>query len=184
MDFKRIETNRLMLKGLFPQDMTILFEKYPKEEIKSILGHQSEEAYQKEAFKYQNGYSSYNRSFLLFLMEDKASGKIIGRCGLHNWNTDHARAEIGYFMEDESFKQKGLMSEAVEAIVDYGFKILNLNRIEALVADYNTASLRLLEKNGFVQEGVLRNHYLVNEVFEDSLMFAKLREEHLVQEEK
>lgn len=184
IDFKRIETNRLWLKGLFPQDMTLLFENYPKEAIKSILGHQSEEAYQKEAFKYQNGYSCYNRSFLLFLLEDKSSGKIIGRCGLHNWNPEHWRAEIGYSMEDESFKQKGLMSEAVEAVVDYGFKTLNLNRIEALVADYNTASLRLLEKNGFVQEGVLRNHYLVNEVFEDSLMLAKLREEHLGQEGK
>ncbi len=177
INFKLIETNRLILKGLSPQDMTVLFENYPKEEIKTILGHSSEEAYQKEERKYQNGYASYNRSFLLFLLEDKASGKIIGRCGLHNWNMDHQRAEIGYSMEDEDFKQRGLMSEAVEAVIDYGFTQLKLNRIEALVASYNTASLRLLEKNGFVQEGVLRNHYLVDGIFEDSVVFSKLREE-------
>lgn len=177
-DFKLIETNRLLLKGLSPQDMTDLFENYPMEEIKQILGHRSDADYEKEYHKYKNGYASYNRSFLLFLLEDKASGKIIGRCGLHNWNVDHSRAEIGYSMEDERFKQRGLMSEAVEAIIDYGFNSLKLNRIEALVADYNTPSLRLLEKNGFVQEGVLRNHYLVDGVFEDSVMFSKLRKEY------
>ena len=179
MNFKLIETNRLLLKGLTPEDMTDIFERNYKPKIKEILGHRSDADYEKELYKYKNGYSSYNRSFMLFLLEDKASGKIIGRCGLHNWNTDHSRAEIGYHMEDENFKQKGLMSEAVQAIIDYGFKMLNLNRIEALVADYNTASLRLLEKNGFVKEGLLRNHYYINGTFEDSVMFSKLNEEHI-----
>ena len=179
MNFKLIETNRLILKGLTPEDMTEIFERNHKPKIKEILGHRSEEDYEKELYKYKNGYSSYNRSFMLFLLEDKASGKIIGRCGLHNWNTDHWRAEIGYNMEDESFKQQGLMSEAVEAIIHYGFKLMNLNRIEALVATYNTASLRLLEKNGFVREGVLRNHYYINGVFEDSIVFSKLHEEYV-----
>lgn len=177
-NFKLIETNRLLLKGLSPEAMNKIFEQNQKPKIKEILGHRSDEDYEKELYKYQNGYSSYNRSFMLFLLEDKASGKIVGRCGLHNWNPDHCRTEIGYHMIDETFKQKGLMSEAVEAIIHYGFKNMNLNRIEALVASYNTASLRLLEKNGFIREGVLRNHYHVNGVFEDSVMFSKLLEEY------
>lgn len=178
MNFKLIETKRMLLKGLTPEDMTEIFERNHKPKIKEILGHRSDEDYEKEHHKYKNGYSCYNRSFMLFLLEDKASSKIIGRCSLHNWNRDHWRAEIGYSMEDESFKQQGLMSEAVEAVIDYGFKLMNLNRIEALVADYNTASLRLLEKNGFVKEGILRNHYYVNGVFEDSVAFSLLREEY------
>ena len=177
MNFKLIETNRLLLKGLTPEDMSEIFEQNQKPKIKEILGHRSDDDYEKELHKYQNGYSSYNRSFMLFLLEDKASGVIIGRCGLHNWNTDHWRAEIGYHMMDEAFKQKGLMSEAVEAIIHYGFKSMNLNRIEALVASYNEPSLKILEKNGFVKEGVLRNHYYINGVFEDSIVFSKLYEE-------
>ncbi len=179
MNFKQIETRRLTLKGLSPEDMKTLFENYPKEEIKQILGHRSENDFLKEENKYKNGYASYNRSFMLFLLTDKTSGTIIGRCGIHNWNVDHRRAEIGYAMEDESYKKLGLMSEALEAVIDYGFKQMNLNRIEALVASYNVPSLRLLEKNGFVREGVLRNHYLVDEVFEDSIMFSKLYEEYV-----
>ncbi|MDF3026049.1 MAG: GCN5-related N-acetyltransferase [Fluviicola sp.] len=179
MNFKQIETSRLILKGLSPEDMKTVFENYPKEKIKQILGHRSEEDYLKEENKYRNGYASYNRSFILFLLTDKASGTIIGRCGLHNWNTDHSRAEIGYSMEDESYKRLGLMSEAVEAIINYGFTQLNLNRIEALVAPNNIPSLRLIEKNNFTREGLLRKHYNVSGVFEDSVMFSKLYEEHV-----
>lgn len=179
MNFELIETKRLILKGFSPADMAHVFENYSKEEIKQILGHRSEEAYLKEESKYKNGYASYNRSFMLFLLTDKVSGTIIGRCGLHNWNVDHKRAEIGYSMEDESFKEKGLMSEAVEAIIAYGFNQMNLHRIEALVGSENVPSLRLMEKNSFVKEGLLREHYLVDGKFEDSIMFSKLYEEFI-----
>ncbi|AEA45224.1 GNAT family N-acetyltransferase [Fluviicola taffensis] len=179
MNFKLIETDRLLLKGLSTEDMTAIFERNLKPKIKILLGHRSDEDYEKEYHKYKNGYASYNRSFMLFLLVDKASDKIIGRCGLHNWNVDHRRAEIGYGMEDETYKKQGLMSEAVEAIIAYGFEQMNLNRIEALVAPQNAASLKLLEKNNFVWEGVLRNHYYISGTFEDSVMFSKLQEEYL-----
>lgn len=178
MHFLEIETNRLLLKGLTPEDMTSIFTDLPKEEIKRVLGHRSEEEYQKEEYKQINGYASYSRRFLLFLMTDKESQQIIGRCGLHNWNVDHRRAEIGYNMSEENFKRKGFMSEAVEAIVNYGFEELNLNRIEALVGVGNVPSLRLMEKNNFKKEGVLRQHYPHPEGFEDSVIFSKLQAEH------
>lgn len=179
MNDKLIETGRLFLKGFSPEDMADIFENNPKETIQKILGHRSEEAYLKEAHKYRKGYASYNRSFVLFLLEDKATGTIIGRCGLHNWNMDHQRAEIGYHLEDERFKQKGLMGEAVEAIIRYGFTEMKLHRIEALVGTWNVPSLRLLEKNHFTREGLLREHYLVDGVFEDSILFSLLFSEFL-----
>ncbi|OFZ18183.1 MAG: hypothetical protein A3D92_22465 [Bacteroidetes bacterium RIFCSPHIGHO2_02_FULL_44_7] len=178
MHFLEIETNRLLLKGLTTEDMTSIFTCLPKEEIKKVLGHRTEEEYQKEEYKQINGYASYNRRFLLFLLTEKTSGQIIGRCGLHNWNVEHRRAEIGYNISDENFKRKGFMSEAVEAIVEYGFKELNLNRIEALVGVGNVPSLRLMEKNKFIREGQLRQHYPHPDGFEDSVLFSKLQAEH------
>ena len=174
MDFVTIETNRLMLKGIAPEQMRHLFETFEKAEIKRILGHRSDEDFEKEAYKHKNGYSSYNRSFILFLLTHKASETIIGRCGIHNWNMDHKRAEIGYVMHDLDFRCKGLMTEALGAILEYGFKQLNLNRIEALVGAGNTPSLRLMEKFKFVREGILRQHMLANGQFEDSILFSKL----------
>lgn len=178
MIFTTIETERLLLKGLSPEDMKHIFNDLPKSEIMDILGHQSEEDYQKEEYKHKNGYSSYNRGFKLFLLVDKASGLIIGRCGLHNWNQDNKRAEIGYVMHDDTFRRNGLMSEAVKAIIDFGFKALNLNRIEALVGTSNTPSIRILEKHQFIQEGILRQHICVDGKFEDSILYSLLLESY------
>lgn len=173
-----IDTPRLLLKGFSPEDMDAVFTRLSKAEIMELLGHQTETDYEKEADKQRQGYASYNRRFLLFLLIDKASGTVIGRCGLHNWNPDHRRAEIGYVMTVETFKQQGIMSEALSGILDYGFSVLELNRIEAIVAPENVPSLRLLEKNGFVLEGRLRKHYPTSDGFEDSLIFGLLREEY------
>lgn len=178
MDFECIETKRLILKGISPAYMTFIFEHHSREGIMDLLGHRSEEEYNKEEFKQKNGYSTYNRSFMLFLLQDKTSGKIIGRCGIHNWNTDHNRAEVGYHMTDESYKQQGLMTEAFGAVIDYGFNVLKLHRMEALVGSQNVPSLRLMEKYGFIKEGVLREHWYSAGKYEDSLMFSKLQKEY------
>jgi ribosomal-protein-alanine N-acetyltransferase len=178
MTFETIHTKRLRLQALTPASIKTVFEHHSIEEIKKILGHTSEEDYQKEEHKYKNGYSSYNRSFKMFLLTDKASGAVIGRCGIHNWNAEHSRAEIGYVMHDEQFKRKGLMSEAVEAVIDHGFNELNLNRIDAMVGPANIPSLRLMEKFNFVQEGILRQHYWTGSEFEDSVLFSKLLREY------
>jgi [ribosomal protein S5]-alanine N-acetyltransferase len=105
---------------------------------------------------------------------DKESGLIIGRCGLHNWNKEHKRAEIGYVMEMEDFKRKGLMTEAVKAIIDYGFGELNLNRIEAIVGAGNIPSLKIMEKFNFIKEGTMRQHCFADDKYEDSILFSRL----------
>jgi ribosomal-protein-alanine N-acetyltransferase len=174
-----IETKRLKLTGFSPEDMSFIFENKSKNEIKKILGHRTEEDYLKEEYKYQNGYAAYNRSFLLFLLSEKTSNTIIGRCGLHNWNKEHNRAEIGYNMLDENFKKQGFMTEAVRAIIDYGFNTLKLHRLEALVGSNNTPSLKIIENNHFIKEGLLRQHFYVADKYEDSVVFSLLRNEYI-----
>lgn len=175
-----IESSRLFLKGLTSEDMTHIFTQLPKAEIMQFLGHESDKEFEQEAEKQRYGYATYNRRFLLFLLIDKASQQVIGRCGLHNWNPDHRRAEIGYHIGNESFKRQGLMSEAVEAIIHYGFTHMNLNRIEAIVSPYNEPSLKIIRKNNFQEEGRMRKHYPSEDGFEDSLVFGLLREEYEV----
>lgn len=174
-----IETQRLKLTGYSSADMTIIFENFGKGEIMKLLGHRSEEDYQKEESKYKNGYSSYNRDFILFLLTDKLTNTIIGRCGLHNWNREHSRAEIGYNISEENFKRKGFMTEAVSAIIDYGFNKLHLHRIEALVGSNNVPSLRIIESHHFINEGLLRQHYFIGDKYEDSILFSLLDHEYM-----
>jgi ribosomal-protein-alanine N-acetyltransferase len=173
--FEIIETERLILKGISNQLMFNIFETFPKEQIKLILGHETDEAFEKELYKHKNGYSSYKSAFVMFLLEDKASKQIIGRCALHNWNAECYRAEIGYHIEKEENKQKGYMSEAAKAIIHFGFNRLNLNRIEALVSPKNMPSLKIIQKLNFIQEGILKQHFFVDGQFVDSLIFGLLK---------
>lgn len=176
--FPTIETPRLILKLIFSDEMFRIFNTLSKEEVMKILGHRTEADYDKEYSKHINGYSSYNRKFIMFLLADKQTGMIIGRCGIHNWNKDNHRAEIGYHIEDELYKRKGLMSEAVKAVIHYAFTELKLNRLEAMVGVDNAPSLKIIENNGFTKEGRLRQHVAEGDAFQDSFTFSILASEY------
>jgi len=178
MESVRLETERLILKGLTPEDVASVFANLPQTEIKAFLGHRTHEDYLLEQYKLQNGYAAYNRRFMMFLMTEKQSGKTIGRCSLHNWNAAHCRAEIGYNIE-EDFRRKGLTGEAVRAVIGYGFDTLKLHRIEALVGAGNIASLKIMQQFGFVREGLLREHWRADGQYEDSILFSKLSSEYI-----
>jgi ribosomal-protein-alanine N-acetyltransferase len=178
MEFEVITTERLFLKKLTPAIIDTLFENYSEKEIKNQLGLSSDEEFMLEKEKKEGGYVTYNRTVLPFLMVLKENNETIGRCGYHNWYTDHRKAEIGYIISKNEYKQKGYMSETLKAILEYGFNDMNLNRIEACIGPGNFASLNLVKKYMFKQEGYLRQHYIKNNEIQDSLIFSLLKEEY------
>lgn len=184
LSFVVLETPRLILKGISPELMNTIFNEMDKAAIQQLLGHRTEQEYEEELAKHLKGYASYNRRFLLFLLMEKESKKIIGRCGLHNMNLEDKRAEIGYIMREESFKSKGFMSEAVDRIIAYGFEEIKLNRIEAMVGINNVPSQKILHRFNFTLEGQLRQHKKMEGYFTDSKVFSLLAEEYLSPEKK
>jgi ribosomal-protein-alanine N-acetyltransferase len=171
-------TPRLILRKVSAEDLKLIYASYTAEEVKALMGFVSDSEFLKEKHKSDSGLVSFDRSICQFLFVERESGKTIGRGGFHNWSALHHRSEIGYIISDVNSRQKGLMSEALQAILGYGFTEMNLHRIEAFTRKDNFASIRLLEKNGFTKEAVLRDHYCNNGTFEDSLMFSKLATGH------
>ncbi len=145
--------------------------------MRNFLALNSEEDTQLEKEKYKAGFSTFNKTFLYFQIIDKKSDEIIGWCGYHTWYTSHDRAEIGYILFDEEAKGKGYMTEVMTPILAYGFGKMNLHRVEAFVGKENVPSLKLMSNFGFTQEGHLKEHYLKNGVYEDSLVFSLLKSE-------
>jgi len=178
MELETFETKRLILKKLTPKDFTHLFDNCPDSEIKSLLGLTTDEELYKEKEKSRVGYTTYDRTIVAFVIVLKTNSETIGRCGFHNWYPDHKKAEIGYALHRDENKQKGYMTEAVAALLEYGFKTMHLNRIEACIGPSNIASLGLVKKYGFTQEGHLRQHYILNDGVQDSLIFSLLRQEY------
>lgn len=177
MQFETLQTDRLLLKKLTPEVFAYLFKNYSDIEIKKLLGLTTDEELLKEKAKSQGGYTTYDRTIVAFLLILKDTNETIGRCGYHNWYNEHQKAELGYALNKEEHKRKGYMNEAVQAILDYGFCTMNLNRIEACTGPTNIASQRIITKYGFTQEGYLRQHYIRNGEIQDSLIFSLLKEE-------
>ncbi len=84
---------------------------------------------------------------------------------------------LGYSM-DYRYNGLGYMSEAVHLCVDAAFHELKLHRVQAAVMPRNAGSIRVLQKNGFTEEGYARNYLNINDVWEDHFLYALLSEDY------
>ena len=82
---------------------------------------------------------------------------------------------LGYWM-GLPFVRQGYMTAAVRAVIPFAFATLRLHRIEAACIPTNAGSIRLLEKNGFVREGYAREYLCINGIWQDHLLFARLKD--------
>ena len=101
------------------------------------------------------------------------SDRLIGKASLYLFSQRNRRAEIGYIL-DRRYWGRGLMSEALAAVLDYAINDLHLHRIEADVDPGHAASLALLSKFGFRREGVFRDRWRVHGQWHDSVMLGLL----------
>lgn len=176
--FDTLETERLILKKVTPEIYEYLFKNFEDAELMYELGLNTAEQLQIEKQKSNGGYKTYDRTMITFFMQLKSNGETIGRCGFHNWYSLHRRAEIGYILQTEKYRRMGYMTEAVAAVIKIGFTELGLNRIEATASPLNTASVSIIKKNGFMQEGYLRQHYNNGNTILDSLLFSLIRDDY------
>lgn len=104
----------------------------------------------------------------------KGEDKMIGSCGFHNKVPKHYRSEIGIELSRDYWKQ-GIAEEALKAVLQYGFEQMQLERIEALIEPPNKPSQRLVEKQGFTKEGLLRSYEFTCGKFDDLYMYSLLK---------
>jgi ribosomal-protein-alanine N-acetyltransferase len=113
-------------------------------------------------------------AFLIFRSDDNA---MVGGLTLANIRRGVAQAgSIGYWT-GAPFAHKGYMTAAVRALIPYCFGTLRLHRLEAACIPDNTASIRLLEKTGFQREGYARSYLCINGIWQDHLLYARLKDD-------
>ncbi|PKV89860.1 RimJ/RimL family protein N-acetyltransferase [Streptomyces sp. TLI_146] len=105
-----------------------------------------------------------------------SDGAFVGWCGLTQWDPDNRSASLGYVLDDAMWGH-GYATEAAHALLQWAFDTLDLNRVQAEADTRNVASARVLEKNGFVREGTLREDCVVNGEVSDTWVFGLLRRE-------
>jgi [ribosomal protein S5]-alanine N-acetyltransferase len=107
---------------------------------------------------------------------EAAGPALVGTVSLFKLDAQNRRAEIGYALR-RSAQGAGLMHEALFAVINYAFTTAQLHRLEADIDPRNSASARSLQRLGFVQEGLLRERWIVNGEVSDSAMFGLLKAE-------
>jgi ribosomal-protein-alanine N-acetyltransferase len=117
--------------------------------------------------------TSANGQDLICVLELRATGEVLGDCALFHADEQCRRAEIGFSLQRKHWGS-GYMSEAASALIEHAFSTLNLRRIEADIDPRNVASASLLERLGFVREGLLRDRWIVGDEVSDSALYGLL----------
>lgn len=101
---------------------------------------------------------------------------LVGTCGLFMWHRAYKRCTIGYELSS-SVEGRGYMHEALCAVIEWGWREMDLNRIEAGVHPDNAGSLKVLRRLGFQQEGLARQLGFWRGAFHDMFQLALLRQD-------
>ena len=168
----RLTTDRLVLRAFSPEDA---------KDVQRLAGDRDVAATTNVPHPYEDGMAeewiggheaAFQRGSKIVFAITLRSGGLVGAIGL-SINGKHRRGELGYWI-GKLFWNNGYCTEAVGAVVRYGFEELGLNRIEARYMTTNPASGRVMEKAGMKLEGVLRQQLLRSDSFEDMAIYAIL----------
>ena len=106
------------------------------------------------------------------------TNKLIGTISYHRIEKENYRAEIGYML-DPAFWRKGIVSEAMATIIEFGFDIMKLHSIEANINPGNAASANILKKFKFVKEAYYKENYYFDGRFLDTEIYSLLKEKRI-----
>ncbi|MBK7762156.1 MAG: GNAT family N-acetyltransferase [Bacteroidetes bacterium] len=170
-----LTTQRLLLREITLSDAPEMFRLRSDEQIMKYIGRprakRIEDAEELITRISQNIERNTSRNWGITM---QGNDKIIGSIGFVTIIPEHFRAELGYLL-DPHFQRQGIMHEAIQAVLHYGFAEMNLHSVEAITAPENEASNNILLKSGFILEGHFKEDFYFDGKFLDSNVFSLLK---------
>lgn len=176
--FPALCTERLLLKQITEPDAPAIFELRSHPEVMKYVDRPPAQSIDEAlAFiKLITEMLQSNEAIMWGLFLKEQPDLLRGTITLWHIQKEHYRAEFGYMLHPSS-QGKGLMQEAITKVLNYGFEVMKLHSVEAIVNPSNQASIRLLKRNGFVREGYFKENYFYNGQFLDSAVYSLLAPE-------
>jgi RimJ/RimL family protein N-acetyltransferase len=172
-----LTTERLVLRAHDATDVGALFALFTDPATMRYWGAPPwTERAQAEAMIERAAAAFAAREAIRFALAPRAGGAMIGTCTLFAVDAQNRRAEMGYILAPAAWG-RGLMHEALTALLAWGFGPLGLHRVEADVDPRNVPSVKALERLGFVREGFLRQRWQVAGEVSDSIFLGLLAPE-------
>ena len=176
---ERFESNRLILRAPLQGDGKRVNEaiKESIEELRPWMPWAQEvPTIEESEIVSREGHVRFiEHSDLMLYLFHKETGQFVGGSGLHRIDWQARKFEIGYWVRTSCGGQ-GYITEAVASITQFAIQQLQANRIEIRCDSRNTRSIRVAERLGFTNEGILRDEKCdVNGILRDTIIFAKIR---------
>ncbi|WP_026833078.1 GNAT family N-acetyltransferase [Exiguobacterium undae] len=175
MPFPTLETSRLALVEVTPEHAPALFHILANEDVTRFYGMNPLRA-QHDAL---NIIASFKQTYdtqqgIRWGIMIRDSGTFIGTLGLNHLSLYSKKAEIGFEL-DPAHWRRGYAAEAIQAVLEYAFETLALHRMGAVTFLENEASIQLLTRLGFEEEGILRGYLYQDDSSHDGRIFSLLR---------
>jgi [ribosomal protein S5]-alanine N-acetyltransferase len=175
--FPVMETARLRLRAVRPGDVTAVFTLFSDPTVTRYYGMDPYKTVDQAAQRVSAIRQNYlKRRGIRWAITRQGDDTLIGTVGLMNWKPKFFSAALGYELAPAYWGQ-GMMTEALTAVLSYSFTLMALNRLEAYVVPQNAPSIALLQKLGFVNEGLMREYGYWGQTFHDLYLFALLKRE-------
>lgn len=169
-------TKRLRIRPMKLTDVKALFEFKSDQAVTESYGQEPKSISEVRAWVRDRIPSPKRHDSIFWVFTPKTSDSAIGSCCFWNFDPSFHSAELGYELHPAHWG-KGMMTEALRPVLDYGFGGLGLYRIEACPLAGNESSKNLLAKLGFKYEGNLRQRVFFRGRHIDQLYYGLLREE-------
>jgi len=173
---KILETDRLYLRQHETEDAEVIYEWLNDPEIKRLTAESPRPLSKMKAREWLESWIK-NENEVSLSVVTKKDDTLIGITALLDINTFHRSAELAIIIGEKVYWSQGYGSEVIQALLEYGFTQLNLNRIWLGVTDMNARAQRTYEKAGFVREGLLREKFYIEGAYHDDIMMSILRRE-------
>jgi ribosomal-protein-alanine N-acetyltransferase len=169
---------RISLGILSEADVPFLLKTINDPEVNRYLSNPGRIIYEHEEIEWVRNLGQKEHDNRHFAIMENSSGNIAGVIGVRGINLSNGSGVLGYFLARE-YWGKGYSTEAVSLSVRFCFETLNLRKLNSAVFEPNTASMRVLVKNGFKECGRYHKHSFVRgHGFVDEVLFEKFNENH------
>ena len=170
--FPVIETERLILREVMDEDINEIFVLRSDPRVIKYIDRAPAGSLQ-EIVDFINMLKDalHNNKGICWAITIKGDPTLIGTVDIWRIIKEHHRAEIGYALHP-GHQSKGYASEALNAILEYGFQTIKLHSMEANVNPENVASIKLLERAGFIREAYFKENYFFDGKYLDSAIYS------------
>jgi len=173
--FPNLETKRLNLRRLTFTDVSEILALRSNSEIMKFIPRPLITT-QEEAIEFITKMDTTidANTVINWAITTKEDDKVIGMIGYYRMKPENYRAEVGYILSAD-FHGQGIITEALERVIQFGFEEMKLNSIEAVIDPENIASEKVLLKTNFIKEGFFKEHQFFEGKFFDSVFYSLLK---------